>query len=91
VISVTDPYGRIPGFLDRMIILRVVINREMESDTDNLFGFRQSQLYFSNVFYYNCYMPTTCFGSCGPSSGGIYVCILVVVIDETGCNPKKKS
>jgi hypothetical protein len=27
-----------------------------------LFGFRQSQLYFPNVFYYYYYIPTTCFG-----------------------------
>jgi hypothetical protein len=37
----------------------------------SVFGFRQSQLYFSNAFYY--YIPTTCFGPYEPSSGGIYI------------------
>jgi hypothetical protein len=41
----------------------------------NLFGFRRSQLYFSNVFYYYYYIPTTCFGPYGPSSGGIYILV----------------
>jgi hypothetical protein len=31
-----------------------------------LFGVRQLQLYFSNVFYYY-YIPTICFGPYGPS------------------------
>jgi hypothetical protein len=39
----------------------------------SLFGFRQSQLYFSNVFCYYYYIPTACFGPYGPSSGGIYL------------------
>jgi hypothetical protein len=39
----------------------------------NLFGFRQS--HFSNVSYYYCYIPTTCFGPYGPSSDGIYILI----------------
>jgi hypothetical protein len=39
----------------------------------NLFGFHQSQLYFSNAFYYYYYIPTTCFGPYGPSPGGIYI------------------
>jgi hypothetical protein len=38
----------------------------------NVFGFRQSKLYFSNVFYYYYYIPTKCFGPFGPFSGGIY-------------------
>jgi hypothetical protein len=38
----------------------------------NLWGHHQLQEYFfSNVFYY-CFIPTTCFGPYGPSSGGIY-------------------
>jgi hypothetical protein len=28
---------------------------------------------FTNVFYYYYYIPTTCFGLYGPSSGGIYI------------------
>jgi hypothetical protein len=37
-------------------------------------GRRQSQLHFSIIFY--CYyIPTTCFGPYGPSSGGIYIYI----------------
>jgi hypothetical protein len=39
-----------------------------------LFGVRQSQLYFSNVFNYY-YIPTTCFGPYGPSSCGMYVLV----------------
>jgi hypothetical protein len=34
---------------------------------------RQSQQYFSECFYYY-FLPTTCFGPYGPSSGGIYTC-----------------
>jgi hypothetical protein len=37
------------------------------------FGFRQEQLYFSNVLYYYYYIPTTCFVPYGPYSGGIYI------------------
>jgi hypothetical protein len=37
----------------------------------NLFWVNQSQLYFSNVFYYY-YIHTTCFGPYGSSSGEIY-------------------
>jgi hypothetical protein len=46
------------------------------------FGVRQSQLYFSNVFYYYYYIPTTCFGPYGPSSGGIYIYIYIYMVNS---------